>query len=148
MSPTLNTWSRTLLIVLGALCVLDVVAIGFGAVLVAIDATTDAGGWDGVGTALGLVLAGFALILLGLQLGLLLLLRSARSLPDLRRLNRAARLSAVLAVTTLVLVLWLGVGQVLGLLVLAVLALPAVVLAVPAIGTLLALRSEVRAQSA
>ena len=31
MSPTLSTWSRTLLIVLGALCVLDVVAIGFGA---------------------------------------------------------------------------------------------------------------------
>jgi len=148
MSPTLSTWSRILLIVLGALCVLDVVAIGFGAVLVAIDATTDADGWDGVGTALGLVLAGFALILLGLQLGLLLLLRSARSLPDLRRLNRAARLSAVLAVTTLVLVLWLGVGQVFGLLVLAVLALPAVVLAVPAIGTLLALRTEVRAQSA
>lgn len=145
MSPTLSTWSRTLLIVLGALCVLDVVAIGFGAVLVAIDATSDADGWDGVGTALGLVLAGFALILLGLQLGLLLLLRSARSLPDLRRLNRAARLSAVLAVTTLVLVLWLGVGQVLGLLVLAVLALPALVLAVPAIGTLLALRTEVRA---
>ena len=145
MSPTLSTWSRTLLIVLGALCVLDVVAIGFGAVLVAIDATSDADGWDGVGTALGLVLAGFALILLGLQLGLLLLLRSARALPDLRRLNRAARLSAVLAVTTLVLVLWLGVGQVLGLLVLAVLALPALVLAVPAIGTLLALRTEVRA---
>lgn len=148
MSPTLNTWSRTLLLVLGALCVLDVVAIGFGAVLVAIDATTDADGWDGVGTALGLVLAGLALILLGLQLGLLLLLRSARSLPDLRRLNRSARLSAFLAVTTLVLVLWLGVGQVLGLRVLAVLALPALVLAVPAIGTLLALRTEVRAQSA
>lgn len=139
MSSLQAVWSRALLIVLGLLCVVAAALVVFSIVLIVSDERTHSDDWDGLGTLIGLIAGGLALMFIAVLLALFALTRFARRKDSRRHLTVAAGISLVVA-----LVFIAGVASIAGnttSTAFAVYCLPGLVLAVPALGTLLAGRA-------
>ena len=149
MPSSLNTWSRALQIALGLLAAGVSVVAGWGLMLIILDQGRQGEDWDGLGTFLGLIIGGLAMIALALLTALLLLVRTGRRQGSPARLATAATISLAAAVAVLASLLWmaatrsieLGPGMVL------LVGLPATGLAVPAAGALVEARRVKRLAS-
>ena len=139
MSSSLSAWSRALVIVLGLMCVAAVGLVVFSIVLIVGDERTHSDDWDGLGTLIGLIAGGLALMFTAVLLALVALTRFARRKDSRPHLTVAAGISLVVA-----LVFIAGIASIAGNATptaFAAYCLPGLVLAVPALGTLLAGRA-------
>lgn len=145
MSSSLGAWSRALAVVLGLLCALATILIVLGVVLVVADERRHTDDWDGLGTAVGLVLGGFAAVLLVVLGALLALTLSGRRRGSRARLAWAGGLAVGLAGTFLVAAATMVLTFFADPSAAVMVGLPAFALAVPAAGTLVALQDRDRA---
>lgn len=139
MSSLQAGWSRALLIVLGVLCVPAAALAVFSIILIVGDERTHSDDWDGLGTLIGLIVGGLALVFTAVLLALVALTRFARRKDSRRHLTVAAGISLLVA-----LVFIAGIASIAGNTTptaFGLYCLPGVVLAVPALGTLLAGRA-------
>ncbi|MFS0883748.1 hypothetical protein [Aeromicrobium sp. 179-A 4D2 NHS] len=140
MSSSLNSWSWALMVVLGMLIAGALVGLGLSGALIVTDEADHGGDWDGFGTFLGALGAVLSLVVLAVAIVLFVLVRSARA-----RANRSALagIAGVCAVPSLFALLGavfaIGSNGLLGTLVLAA---PALLVAVPAVGTLVTVTRE------
>ncbi|MBC9225997.1 hypothetical protein GL325_06680 [Aeromicrobium sp. 636] len=135
MSPSLTAWSRALLTVLVLLGVGALGLMVFGAALIWKDAHDYAERWDGVAALLGTLAAGAGLVALVVAVGLVRRIRAAQAAADAGRLAVAGGFAVGMA--TVLLIAGLFISELWGSLVPGT-WVPALALAVPAVGTVAA----------
>ncbi|GAA3541456.1 hypothetical protein AFL01nite_24940 [Aeromicrobium flavum] len=139
MSPSLTAWSRALLTVLVLVGIGALGLVVFGAALIWKDAHDHAERWDGVAAVVGTLAAGAGLVTLAVAVGLVRRIRAAQAAADAGRLAAAGGLAV--GVATVLLIAGLFVSELWGSLVPGT-WVPALALAVPAVGTVAAAYGE------